>query len=322
MTAGGVGGGRVAVLGGTGLLGAAIARAFLDARWSVAVLARHAPEERTAALLDGAELRLGDANAPLDLRDAIAGADHVVDVLGVPHPSAPLHGSVAQFDVELPAILGVLEALRTSVGTALTYVSSGGAVYGNPTHLPVGEDAPCRPISPYGVTKLAAERYVQLAARRDGLKARILRVANAYGDRQRPRTGQGLVAALLDAAATATPVELFGDGSALRDYVDVRDVATATVALAKRADGEVVCNVGTGHGHRVDDVVALAESVTGVALEVRRRPARPTDVTSVVLDVGRLASLVEWRPRPLEQGIAEAWASWSRDGTTAARSSS
>jgi UDP-glucose 4-epimerase len=300
---------RVTVLGGTGLIGAAIARAFLDDRWEVRVLARHAPDPRVARLLDGAAVVVGDALSPTDLHDALAGADHVVDALGAPHPAASARAPVPQFDVEMPTLLGILDELRRRPGSSLTYLSSGGAIYGDVETLPVDEDAECNPISPYGETKLAAERYVR--SRRDGIGVRILRVGNAYGCYQRPKTGQGLVAALLHGALTETPVELFGDGSTLRDYVDVRDVAAATVALATSDVPELVVNVGTGIGHRVDDVLALAEEVTGSAIEVRRLPSRSTDVRAVVLDVGRLASLVDWQPRSLESGVREVWAQWS-----------
>ncbi len=297
------------MLGGTGLLGSAIARAFRDAGDRVRVLARHAPQGARAEYLSGAEVVLGDAVNPHVLRDALDGVAHVVDALGAPHPAASAVAPVAQFGAELPGLLGLLDELAQRHGVSLSYLSSGGAIYGNPPDLPVDEDAPCRPLSPYGVTKLAAEHFVRMAQRRDGLDARILRVGNAYGCFQRARTGQGLVAALLEAAASGSTVELFGDGSQLRDYVDVRDVAQAVVALVGTG-GEAILNVGAGHGHRVRDVVELAERVTGARIAVRHLDARPTDVAAVVLDTTRLGRLVDWQPRPLEQGLREMWATW------------
>lgn len=301
----------VAVLGGTGLIGAAVARAFLDAGASVTVLARNEPDPRRAGALDGATVVTGDAISPTVLHDALDGASHVVDALGAPHPAASARAPVAQFDAELPGVLGILDELRQRPGVGLTYLSSGGAIYGNAETLPVAEDTECHPISPYGVTKLAAERYVLLSSRRDGVPVRILRVANAYGPLQRPRTGQGLIAALLHAAETQTPVDLFGDGSTLRDYVHVADVAAATVQLAANDGIELVVNVGSGVGHTVDEVLELAERVTGTTIEVRRLDARPTDVRGVVLDVKRLSSLMTWEPQSLEFGMADAWRQWT-----------
>lgn len=297
----------LAVLGGTGLLGGAIARRCLDEGGHVTVLARHHPDQRTAALLDGARIVHGDAGDARALATALDGATHVVDALGAPHPAASACAPLAQFAAEIPVLLGVLDQLRRRPGVSFTYLSSGGAIYGDAPTLPVTEDAECNPRSPYGVTKLAAERYVLMASHVDGLDARILRVANAYGALQRPGTGQGLVANLLAAATSGEPIRVFGDGRAVRDYVDVRDVAAAVTSLPGTG-GPAVLNVGTGVGHRTLDVIALVERVTGARLDVRHEPRRVSDVDAVVLDVTRLGRLVTWAPRTVEAGVAEAWA--------------
>jgi UDP-glucose 4-epimerase len=296
----------VAVLGGTGLLGAAITRRCLDEGHRVTVLARHHPDERTAALLDGATMVHGDAGDTRALIRALQGATHVVDALGAPHPAASACAPLAQFAAEVPILLGVLDQLRRRPGVSFTYLSSGGAIYGDTATLPVDEDVECNPRSPYGVTKLAAERYVLMAAHVNGLDARILRVANAYGASQRPGMGQGLVANLLAAAASDTPVSVYGDGRAVRDYVDVRDVALAVASLLG-SGGPQVLNVGAGVGHRIADVIDLVEQLTGARLVVRHEPRRVSDVEANVLDVSRLGELVPWEPRTLEVGVADAW---------------
>lgn len=304
----------VAVLGGTGLIGSAVAHAFLDDGRAVTVLARRAPDQRHAPLLEGASVVLGDASDPASLRKALDGVDHVVAALGTPHPADSARAPLAQFEAEIPVLLGVLDEVRARSGVGLTYLSSGGAIYGDVDTLPVSEETECHPVSPYGVTKLAAERYVLMASRTDGVDVRILRVANAYGALQRPRTGQGIVAALLHAAATGAPVRVFGDGSAVRDYVEVRDVAGAVVALEALDEVPQVINVGAGTGHRLTDVLEIVEAVTGRSITVHHDAPRPSDVRAVVLDVTRLSSLVPWRPMPLEHGVADAWGAWVRWG--------
>jgi UDP-glucose 4-epimerase len=306
--------GAFAVLGGTGLIGTAIVRRLLDEGCSVQVLARRPPTERSAPLLEGATVLVGSAADPTALRAAINGAEHVVDALGAPHPADSARAPLAQFDAEIPILLGVLDELRRRPGVGFTYLSSGGAIYGDVDTLPVPESTECHPVSPYGVTKLAAERYVLMAAHADGVDARILRVANAYGALQRPRTGQGVVAALLDAAVTSAPVQLFGDGSAVRDFVDVRDVAKAVATLSGRADTPSVVNVGSGTGHRMTEVIEIVESVTGTKIAVQHAAARPSDVRAVVLDVVRLKALMSWEPITLERGIQDMWESWRRLG--------
>jgi len=283
-------------------------RQFLDHGFEVTSLSRHEPDARTAELVDGARLVHGDAKDLAALRRALDGVAHVVDALGAPHPAASAAATPkAQFDAELPVLSGLLAELRNRRDVSLTFLSSGGAIYGNAAVLPVYETTDCHPVSPYGEAKLAAERLVFTSARDYGLSARILRVANAYGARQRARTGQGLVATMLRAAQTGEPVSVFGDGCSVRDYVDARDVAGAVVALRAHPRGPTIVNVGTSVGHRVLDVRAVVEQVTGSVLKLRHEPPRGTDVASVVLDVARLTALMDWNPRSLQQGVGEAW---------------
>jgi UDP-glucose 4-epimerase len=298
---------RVTVLGGTGLLGAAVARRCLDEGFDVTVLARHRPDAPTAALLEGARLVLGDAADAGSLDAALNDAFHVVDTLGAPHPAASASAPRAQFEAELPVLSDLLAELRKRSGVGLTYLSSGGAIYGDAAVLPVPETAPCHPVSPYGSAKLAAEGHILAAAHDDGLRAQILRVGNAYGARQRDRSGQGVVATMLAASQSGAVVPVFGSGTAVRDYVDARDVAVAVAGLCATSDGPQIVNVGTGVGHTVLDVRTIVEEVTGSAIELHFEPRRSTDVKDVVLDVARLAALVEWQPISLVDGVADAW---------------
>jgi UDP-glucose 4-epimerase len=309
----------VAVLGGTGLIGSSVARAFIDQGHDVVVLARHDVHVHRASLLAGATMVHGDARDPALLGQVIDGVGHVVDALGAPHPAESAKDPLAQFDAELPVLLDLLERLAERRGVGFTYLSSGGAIYGDVDSLPVNEEAECHPVSPYGITKLSAERYVLMAARQREVPVRVLRVANAIGATQSPRTGQGVVAALLQAALTGTPVQLFGDGSSVRDYVDVADIAQACVALSSLDHAELVVNVGSGVGHRLDAVVQLVEGVTGESIKVERAPSRPTDVRAITLDVSRLGGLMAWHPRTLRQSVEDAWARWCdwRDDTGA-----
>jgi len=300
----------VAILGGTGLIGSSIARAFLEVGHEVVVFARRDVDDHRAPLLAGATVVLGDARDSAALGRVIDGVGHVVNALGAPHPAASAADPLAQFDAELPVLLDLLERLAARRGVGLTYLSSGGAIYGDVDDQPVNEEARCHPVSPYGITKLAAERYVLMAARQREVPVRVLRVANAIGATQMPRTGQGVIAALLDGAQSGSSVQLFGDGSSVRDYVDVADVAKACVALSSLESAELVVNVGTGVGHRLDAVVQLVEDVTGETVKVDRVPSRTTDVREITLDVARLKELVDWTPMTLRQSVESAWLQW------------
>jgi len=301
---------RVVVLGGTGFLGVEIAAKYLKEGASVTVLARNPPVGVKSEMLVNAELRLGPAEDPQVLAQAIEDADHVVHALGCPFPAESNDDPVGDLMQTVPTLIGLLELLRRRPSTSLTFLSSGGTVYGNPAKVPADEVTPCDPITVYGITKLAAEKYVGLYSDRFGITTRILRISNAYGPLQSAKRGQGLVAAFLDASTSGQSVKIFGDGTVLRDYVAVEDVAAAEFQLAERFDGPRVVNVGNGVGHSVRDVLAIVEHVTGRPLHVEWLPERPFDVRAIVLDVTTLRQLIPWSPMSLEEGISRVWTTW------------
>ena len=296
---------RVAVLGGTGLLGAQIARRCIEVGDAVTILARRPPDGATSSMLAGAQVVVGDAADPEALGIALTDVTHIVDALGAPSPFASASASEAERSIELRVLDEVLAGLEPETEVGLTFLSSGGAVYGDAPSLPVDEDAPCAPRSPYAVAKLAGEELVRAGAAR-GIPTRVLRVGNVYGARQRHDRGQGLVATMLNAVTTGATLGIYGTGEAVRDYVDVRDVADVVVGLQGRG-GSSVLNVGTGVGHTISDVHKIVETVTGATVRLRYEPERETDVRAIVLDCTRLQGLMEWHPRSLEAGIAETW---------------
>lgn len=293
-------------MGGTGFIGSEVVRAFRGAGMRVRALARRHPVEDAPALDAGVELVLGLAEDEAILERILEGVDWVVHALGCPPPSA----SADDFDVTALSVLGLdmlLEALRARPGIGLTFVSSGGAVYGDVEDLPAHEDTRCRPISAYGLSKLMAEDSIAAYSARYGIAARILRVSNAYGPGQDATNGQGVIDAFLRSAITGDPVPVFDQGRAVRDYVHVGDVAQTIVALRPGRDGPQVVNVGAGVGHSVAQVLALVEEITETRLSVSWMPRRPSDVSSIVVDVSRLEELMDWRPRDLATGIAQTW---------------
>ena len=296
---------RVCVLGGTGLLGAAVASQFRDAGSKVTIVARHpfAPGRQ----VEGCEAIEGDAaNAEL-LAEVVEQVDHIVYAIGSSNPGESNLDPPADVARTLPPFVQLLESLRRRPEPRLTFFSSGGTVYGEPARIPVSEDARCEPITSYGVTKLCAEHYIGMYRHLYGIRANILRVSNAYGSRQRAERGQGAIGAFLNAVRAGETIRIFGDGTVVRDYVYVDDVARATVALAERGSAASVVNVGSGTGHSLLQLIDIVRSTTGIDPVVQFGPPRSFDVRSIVLDVSRLASLVDWRPTKLEEGVAMIW---------------
>jgi UDP-glucose 4-epimerase len=171
----------------------------------------------------------------------------------------------------------------------------------------VSESSLCHPITSYGVVKLAAEKYIGMYATLYGVPARIVRVSNAYGPLQPSGRSQGIIGAFLAAARDGSSVKVFGDGTIVRDYIHVDDVARAMVELAQRSDGPSVVNVGSGVGHSILEVLAIVGQVTGIRMTVDHLPDRGFDVRQIVLDTSVLSNLISWAPVRLPEGIQQTW---------------
>jgi UDP-glucose 4-epimerase len=289
------------VVVGGGLLGRHVATACTEAGRPVVLLARRAPEPPVS----GARLVRGDAADLGTLASVLSDSGHVVWCAGTLLPAAPPDADI-RIDLDpLDAALGLL-AERAG---AITFFSSGGTVYGDPAIVPVTEDQPLRPQSVYASSKVAAEQRLA-AARARGVRAVALRCGNVYGPYQRPGRSQGIVATALHCAQSRQPLTVFGDGSTVRDYVFVGDVASVVAKTIEDLAFPTTVNVGTGTGTRLDALVALIREVSGVDLVEDTRSTRGHDVQRVVLDTARLrAAMPEYRPRTLREGLTITWES-------------
>ena len=229
---------------------------------------------------------------------AVDGAEVVFHLLGGTNPEVSNQDPIADLQGNTLASVHLLELCRSAAVKRIVFVSSGGTVYGNPSHLPIAEDAATEPISAYGINKLMVEKYLQLFARLGGSPAVTLRVANPYGEFQSPFRRQGLVAALIETILAGQPVEIWGDGLVVRDYLYVGDLVEALVRASLYEGPEQVLNVGSGIGRSVLDVL---ESVC-IALERRpaaiiHKPSRRADVPANVLDISKIKRTLGWTPQ-------------------------
>jgi UDP-glucose 4-epimerase len=212
----------------------------------------------------------------------------------------------------LPTLRLLDICLRNGVARVV-FLSSGGTVYGPDVPLPTPEDAAQNPISWYGVQKLAVERYLSVYRRLHGLDSVALRVSNAYGPHQ-TNPKQGLVGSVIRHALEATPVDIFGDGEVIRDYVYVADVVEAILAAASLDDPSAprVYNIGSGIGRSVNDVVRAVQAVSDKPIAINRLPHRAVDVAKSILDIARAEKYLAWRPRTAWEDAIALTYSWSK----------
>jgi len=184
--------------------------------------------------------------------------------------------------------LHVLEYAR-AMGVAKVVFASSAAVYGDVSVLPVGEDAPTRPVSPYGIDKLASELALDYYAAVHGVPTTALRFFNVYGPRQDPSSPySGVISIFADRARAGRPLTIFGDGSQTRDFVYVGDVVRAIVAALGDGNSRLVANVGTGGEISILELARTIVELCGGASPIQHAPARPGEILKSLARVDRL----------------------------------
>jgi len=286
------------ILGGTGFIGRHVALLLARAGFSVTITGRRPPEFAFPAELSGRiTWRRLDIETP-DWDRLVATADVVHHYLWTSIPGReaanPVHGLTAN----VGSTIGLLEALKRRGNGRLVFISSGGTIYGKLHRIPADEDHPIEPITAYGAEKAVAELYLRHYRAISDLDVRIARVANVYGAGQDPARGLGAVTTFIHHALAGRKISIYGDGTVIRDYVHISDVASLLATLScVPAPKDFIFNVGNGAGTSLNDIVAILEAHLARPLDVVRTPARPFDVPVSVLAIARAQTQLNWSPR-------------------------
>jgi UDP-glucose 4-epimerase len=319
---------KILVTGGAGYVGSVSAEAFLAAGHEVVVLDDLTTGHR-AAVPQGARLHVGSYGDGATVARLLTaeGIEAILHCAARSLVSESIADPARYFRDNVAGGITLLEAAREA-GVDRVVFSSTAAVYGVPDAIPVREDAPLRPINPYGETKRSFEGALAWYGRAYGMRSVTLRYFNVagatelLGEDHDPETH--LIPTILRCVDAKQPVTIFGadyptpDGTCIRDYIHVSDLADAhlrAIDATARGDsrtsaGAVVCNLGNGDGFSIREVLAAAERVigTGIPHEVGQR--RPGDPPVLVASADRAAEILGWRPqRPsIDEMVGSAWA--------------
>jgi UDP-glucose 4-epimerase len=259
----------------------------------------------------------GDYGNRADLESVLEGVDEVVHLAYTTVPQTSFDNPLFDVQSNLLASVQLLQH-ATSLGLKkFLLVSSGGTVYGPPGSLPIREDHPTNPISPYGITKLSIEKYAGMLHVVGGLPVVTVRPANAYGESQQTHGGQGFIAAAIQSILRGEEVRVFGTRGTVRDYVHVSDIARGVLAALDHGSPGAAYNIGTGIGR--DNLEVLREiephaAAAGLSVNIRTYDERPFDVAANVLDSSKLSSVSGWRPEiDFKAGIANVFAAFLED---------
>ena len=289
---------RILVLGGQGFIGSHLVEALLNNGSQVRSF------DRPGVISINMDIRLhpnfelieGDFLNDAEIHNALVGCDVCYHLISTTNPKSSNDNPV--FDVE-SNILGTVRLLSYAVKVGIKkviFVSSGGTVYGVPSQIPISENHSTDPICSYGISKLAIEKYLDLFHKLYGLDYSVLRVANPYGGRQQTNKGQGAIAVFLEKALSNEAIEIWGDGSVIRDYIYIDDVVSALLAAAKYVGEEHVFNIGGGSGLSLNNILDAIDLVSECPTIRRYTTGRVCDVSANVLSIERAKQELGWSP--------------------------
>lgn len=300
---------RILVTGGAGFIGSHVVDAYIADGHDVAIVDDLSTGHRANV---HPRARLYE----LDIRDPA-----LADVFAEEQPEVVNHHG-AQMSVRVSVdeplrdasinvvgSLNLLECARRADVRKVIYISTGGAVYGEPRYLPCDESHPVDPLCPYGISKHTPEHYLALYQRLYGLEYTVLRYPNVYGPRQDPHGEAGVVAIFTGQMLRDEPVVINGAGAQERDFVAIQDIVAANVAALRHGDREII-NLGSGRGTSVNEIFAALAAITGYRQAPVFGPAKSGEVFKIYLTGDKARRLLRWEPAvSLEAGLATTVAS-------------
>lgn len=296
---------RILVMGGFGFIGSRLCRALLQRGYRVRIFDKlYGSHNLIADIEPDVEIIESDIERPEDVLGALDGVDVVVHLIHSTVPGSSMLDPAYDVQSNVVSSARWLSSLEDKGLSRIIYISSGGTVYGNPIINPITEDHPTEPVSSYGITKLAIEKYVAMYANLIGIQYRIGRPSNVYGEGQRLNIGQGVIGVFLYRALEGKPIEIWGDGTNKRDYIYVQDLVEGILKLIRHEGQGRVFNISTAAGYSLNEIVAIIRDETKLPVEVVYKQARGYDVPVNILDNTRIKTELGWQPETnLREGI-------------------
>ena len=287
-------GGRVLVLGGSGFIGSHLVDALSEAGSEVRSFDRiKSPWHSTRRNVESVVGNFLDAD---QVADAVAGCDYVYHLVSTTLPKTSNDNPIADVEQNLISTLAMLKAACDAGVKKVVFLSSGGTVYGIPQTLPILETHPTLPMSSYGIVKLTIEHYLHLYHVLHGLDYQVLRLSNPFGERQPINGSQGAIAVFMSKALRGETVEIWGDGSVVRDYVYIADVIDAMLMTLNYQGQHRSINIGSGTGQSINQIIDAISHTIGRPIERRYSAHRSFDVPASVLSIERAHRELGWQP--------------------------
>lgn len=300
---------RILVTGGAGFIGSNVAAELVRRGHEVTVLDDLSTGYESN--LHGLPVKLvrGDVRSRDDVEAAMKGQEGVCHLAASVGNKRSIEDPRFDASVNVQGTINVLEAMRVCDVRRIVYSSSAG-IFGEPQREPVDESHPCEPLSPYGSTKLCAEKLCLAYMHLHGIRAVCLRYFNVFGEHQRYDAYGNVIPIFATLVLAGRPLTIYGDGEQTRDFVHVADVARANAMAIEVESARGPINVGTGCRTRIADLARLMRDLGGCAVDVIHAPDRPGDVRHCTADVRRLTSTLGFAPRTDLPGLLASYVEW------------
>lgn len=294
---------RVAVLGASGFIGKNLTQSLILDGHEVTSFVR---EKYSTPGFDLGRQVSFDFSSLSEISETLNSFDSVVHLVSSTNPAKSAHGPRADAQENLLSSLDLMEILKDNASVRLVFVSSGGAVYGIPEVVPISESHSTNPVSFYGVSKLAIEKYLHVYSTSSKLNYVVLRLSNPYGPGQINTKGQGLVPTIIESALLGKELSVWGDGTNVRDYIYVDDAVDALKKAILHEGRGSLFNIGSGQGASIMQIVSQVEEITGKPVALAFQRARAFDSPVNVLDVSLAKDFLSWIPTTgLREGLGK-----------------
>jgi UDP-glucose 4-epimerase len=299
---------EVLLIGGMGYVGRQLQKPLLKSGYKVHVIDRSAPAQKENDNIEFYEYLLSGESV---LREVLQSCGTVFYLASDSVPTTTLRSPSREGELNLLPFLKFLDIFQDYNHINLVYFSSGGTIYGNPESNPVYESSPVAPISYHGAGKAAIEIFLHVFSRQYDNRITILRPSNLYGPNQPYVRGFGIIRSMMEKLRRDEPIEIWGDGEIIRDYLYIDDFVSACLACIRTVDKKKtyrVFNVSSGRSLSINQLCDVIEKVTGQRIRKTYLPGRAIDVKSVIMDYSRIKKELGWRPVvEINEGLKRTW---------------
>jgi len=300
--------GTCLLIGGNGFIGKNLTQILLNDNREVIIYDNSKP------INDSPKVTYVEGNIEntLLLLSSASSADDIVWLVHTSVPATSMYNVESDLSSNIPPLIRFLQLLPNTKIKKFIYLSSGGTVYGDrDVKIPIDEGSVKDPISSYGLTKLIAEEYLTFILKRTSISTFILRPSNVYGRYQNLTKPQGIVGHTFKSIIQKQSIDIYGDGSIIRDYIHVKDLAQAIILCLKSLNNNPfpkILNIGSGQETSISDIINLICEITSLPVSINRMPERLFDCKFNVLSIEKAKQEIGWSPKTeLQSGLQDVW---------------